>query len=91
MKLYVGNLAYSVTDRELRDLFAAHVGVEKAEVVIDKATGKSKGFGFVELTAAEDADEAIQHFKRFDFQGRPLRVQIAKPKDNGGGSRGRLY
>ncbi len=89
MKLYVGNLAYSVTDRELHDLFAAHVGVEKAEVVIDRATNRSKGFGFVELTMPEDADDAIKALDGKEVSGRELRVQVAKPKKNGNG--GRLY
>jgi len=89
MKLYVGNLAYSVTDRELHDIFAARVGVEKAEVVIDRSTGRSKGFGFVELTVAEDADAAIEEFDGKEVSGRELRVQVAKPKKNGNG--GRLY
>jgi RNA recognition motif-containing protein len=78
-----------MSDRELRDLFAARVGVEKAEVVIDKGTGKSKGFGFVELTLPEDAQPAIEALNGFEIQGRELRVQIAKAKRNGNG--GRLY
>ncbi len=91
MKLYVGNLPYSISDRELRDLFAARVGVEKAEVVMDKGLGRSKGFGFVELTLPEDAQPAIESLDGFEIQGRPLRVQIAKAKRNGAGGGGRLY
>ncbi len=89
MKLYVGNLAYSVTDCELRDAFAAHVGVSKAEVVMDKAAGKSKGFGFVELITAEDAHVAIEMLDGSEMAGRKIRVQAAKPRKNGNG--GRLY
>jgi len=89
MKLYVGNLAYSVTDRELRDIFAPIVGVAKAEVVIDKSTARSKGFGFVELIQADDAQTAIEELDGKEVSGRELRVQIAKPKKNGNG--GRLY
>ncbi len=55
MRLFVGNLSYQVTERELRDAFAAHVAVDKAEVVRDKGTGQSKGFGFVELMVGSDA------------------------------------
>jgi RNA recognition motif-containing protein len=88
MKLYVGNLAYSVTDRELHDIFAPVVGVTKAEVVQDRDTGRSKGFGFVELVQAEDAQIAIEELDGKEVSGRELRVQIAKPKENNGRGHG---
>ena len=72
-KLFVGNLAFKVSDRELSDAFAAH-GVIKAEIVRDKFTGNSRGFGFVEV---EEAERAVKAMNGHELQGRPIRVEIS--------------
>jgi len=76
-KLFVGNLAFNITDRELSDAFAAHVPVVKAEVVRDKFDGRSRGFGFVELQNAEDVQRAIKVMTGCELLGRPIRVEEA--------------
>lgn len=94
MRLYVGNLSYQVTDRELRDAFAAHVGVQNAEVCRDKASGQSRGFGFVELMMESDGEAAVSAMNGADLRGRNIRVEIAKPKNgrgHGAGGRHRMY
>jgi RNA recognition motif-containing protein len=88
--LYVGNLPFSATDDELRALFAQHGTVESAKVVSDRETGRSRGFGFVDMPAA-DAPSAIEHLNGYEMNGRPLRVNEAQPRaprpprDGGGG------
>lgn len=84
-KLYVGNLAWGVTDDDLQQLFASHGSVASAVVISDRETGRSRGFGFVEMESG--ADEAIEALDGQDFQGRPLRVNEAQSK-GGGGRRG---
>ena len=89
-KLYVGNLGYGTTSSELEQLFAQHGTVESAEVINDRATGRSKGFGFVEMSSAEEAQEAIKKFHSQDYNGRPLTVNLARPREDrpgGGGFR----
>ncbi|GIW78845.1 MAG: RNA-binding protein [Gemmatales bacterium] len=92
-KLYVGNLPFSVSDSELQTLFEQHGSVQSAQVIIDRATGRSKGFGFVEMGSNEEAQGAIDSLNGQDFNGRPLTVNVARPKENrnGGfnGGRGR--
>ncbi len=83
-KLYVGNLPYNTTDDELRELFAAHGTVESANVVSDRDTGRSRGFGFVEMDP-EGADKAISALDGKDFGGRPLRIDEARERQPGGG------
>jgi RNA recognition motif-containing protein len=78
-KLYVGNLAYSVTDSDLRDLFSPHGLVEGAAIISDRTTGESKGFGFVEM-ADDDADRAIAALDGKEHCGRALRVNVARPR-----------
>lgn len=78
-KLYVGNLPYSTTDAELRDLFAAAGAVATATVIMDKMSGRSKGFGFVEFENDDDAMKAIEMFNGKDIGGRPLTVNEARP------------
>ena len=85
-KLYVGNLAWGVTDDDLQQLFAEYGSVVSAVVISDRETGRSRGFGFVELETG--ADEAIEALDGQDFQGRPLRVNEAQSKGGGGGGRG---
>lgn len=87
-KLYVGNLGYQTTDQELSDLFAAHGTVESAKVIMDHDSGRSKGFGFVEMSSNEEAQAAITALNGQQVQGRSLAVNEAKPKP-AGGSRGR--
>ena len=90
-KLYVGGLAYSVTEGRLQELFSAHGTVESANVIADKFTGQSRGFGFVEMSASDEAQKAIVALNGTQFEGRTLTVNEAKPmakRDNfGGGGR----
>ena len=88
-KLYVGNLTYDVTDSTLEQLFAAHGTVESAQVVMDRDTGRSKGFGFVEMKTDQEAQAAIAALNGKEVDGRSLTVNEAKPReDRGGGGRG---
>jgi RNA recognition motif-containing protein len=88
--LYVGNLPFDVSEDELRDLFAAQGEVVSAKVITDRETGRPRGFGFVEMEQAEDAQKAIQSLDGQDFKGRNLKVNLAKPReDRGGGGGGR--
>jgi RNA recognition motif-containing protein len=88
--IYVGNLTYDANDGELRELFKQYGNVTSARVVMDRATGRSKGFGFVEMPSREEAQKAIEATNGTDFQGRPLRVNESqpKPRDGGGGGGG---
>ena len=85
-KLYVGNLAWGVTDNDLQQLFSDYGSVVSAVVISDRETGRSRGFGFVEME--NGADEAMNALNGQDFQGRPLRVNEAQSKGGGGGGRG---
>lgn len=87
-KLYVGNLNYKVTDSDLNELFAAFGEVLSAQVIQDRETGRSKGFGFVEMTNDSDAQNAISAMHEKDFDGRPLTVNEAKPREARAGSFG---
>lgn len=85
-KIYVGNLTFDATDAELRDLFSPHGEVQSAQVVTDRDTGRSRGFGFVEMS--DGADAAIAALNGHDFKGRNLTVNEAKPREAGGGRGG---
>ncbi len=90
-KLYVGNLSYQMTEEGLRDVFAAVGEVQSAKIVTDAATGRSRGFGFVEMANAEDADKAIATLNGTNVMDREINVSEARPqKDRGfsGGNRG---
>jgi cold-inducible RNA-binding protein len=93
-KLYVGNLSYTVGNRELEELFAVHGTVESANVIMDRDTGRSKGFGFVEMGNDEEAQAAISALHGKDIDGRSLTVNEARPREErtgggfGGGNRG---
>src|SRR5256884_7872762 len=88
-KLYVGNLAYGVTDSVLEQMFAAHGTVESAQVIMDRDTGRSKGFGFVEMKSDQEAQAAITGLNGKDVEGRALTVNEARPRTEGGrGGRG---
>src|SRR4051794_24623113 len=89
-KLYVGNLSYNVTDADLEQLCAQHGTVQSAQVIQDRDTGRSKGFGFVEMGSDEEAQAAIAALNGQQHDGRALTVNEAKPKeDRGGGGGGR--
>ena len=93
-KLYVGNLGYGVSDSDLNQLFSAHGNIQSAQVIMDRSTGQSKGFGFVEMGSDEEAQAAITALDGQDCDGRALKVNEAKPKENrsgGGGGDGRRY
>jgi RNA recognition motif-containing protein len=87
-KLYVGNLAYGVKDSDLQDLFSAHGTVDTAQVIMDRDTGRSKGFGFVEMSSDQEARAAISALNGKEVDGRNLTVNEARPKEEGGGGRG---
>jgi RNA recognition motif-containing protein len=89
-KLYVGNLGYGVANSDLEQLFSAHGTVTSAEVIKDRATGQSKGFGFVEMSTDQEAQSAIAALDGQEMNGRALKVNEARPKEggSGGGSRG---
>ncbi len=90
MNIYVGNLPYKITDADLRDLFAAYGDVSSVSMVKDKMTGQSKGFGFVEMPNAAEATAAIQGLNEKAVQGRNIKVNEAKPREDRprGGDRG---
>ena len=87
-KLYVGNLSYDVTDSALEQLFAPHGTVQSAQVIMDRDTGRSKGFGFVEMGSDQEAQAAITALNGKEVDGRSLTVNEARPKTEGGGNRG---
>ena len=87
-KLYVGNLSYDVTDSALEQMFAQHGSVESAQVIMDRDTGRSKGFGFVEMKTDQEAQAAIAALNGKDAGGRVLTVNEARPRTEGGGRGG---
>jgi cold-inducible RNA-binding protein len=89
-KLYVGNLTYGTTDTDLQTLFGPFGTVQSAQVIMDRETGRSKGFGFVEMNTSEEAQAAIKGLHDKELDGRKLTVNEAKPREErvGGGSRG---
>ena len=88
MKLYVGNLAFQTSSEELQTLFAQAGTVESVSLIEDRETGRSRGFGFIEMSTKEEGAAAIQQFNGKDLGGRALNVNEAKPReDRGGGSR----
>ena len=91
MDIYVGNLPYDVSDSDLQQLFEKYGTVASARVVMDRATGRAKGFGFVEMNDRAEAEKAIAGTNGADMNGRPLRVNESQPKpreDRGGGGGG---
>jgi len=87
--LYVGNLSYEINDSSLEQMFSPHGTVESAKVINDRETGRSKGFGFVEMSSDDEALAAITALDGNDCGGRNLKVNEAKPRNNSGGDRGR--
>ena len=94
-KIYVGGLPYATTDAQLQEVFSAHGTVESARVITDKFSGRSRGFGFVEMSSDEEAQKAIQALNGTELEGRTLTVNEARPQekrsgfggDRGGGDR----
>jgi len=90
--LYVGNLPYNTADADLQSMFSAAGKVKSAQVIKDRESGRSKGFGFVEMSSPDEANAAITMFHGKDFNGRPLTVNLARPREErsggGGGFRG---
>jgi len=82
-KLYVGNLAYSVTNEDLEALFSQAGKVDSAVVVVDKFSGQSRGFGFVEMADSNEAAKAIEEFNETELKGRAIRVNEARPREGG--------
>ena len=87
-KLYVGNLSFRVTSDDLLEHFSQAGSVESANVVMDRETGRSRGFGFVEMSNSDDATAAIEQFNGEEYDGRNLVVNEARPREEGGGNRG---
>ena len=87
MKLYVGNLSFQTSSDDLQQLFAQAGTVESASVVEDRETGRSRGFGFVEMATKEEGEAAIAQFNGNDFNGRNLTVNVAKPRESRDGGR----
>ena len=92
-KLYVGNLPYTTADADLESLFSQAGSVKSAQVIRDRESGRSKGFGFVEMSSSDEANAAINMFHGKDFNGGPLTVNLARPREErsgggGGGFRG---
>lgn len=84
-KLYVGNLSFRVTSEDLQEHFGAAGAVESANVVFDRETGRSRGFGFVEMADEDSANNAIAQFNGQEYDGRNIVVNEARPRENGGG------
>jgi RNA recognition motif-containing protein len=87
-KLYVGNLAYGISDSDLSRIFEPHGTVQSAQVIMDRDTGRSKGFGFIEMGTDAEAQAAITALNGTEVEGRTLTVNEARPKTEGGGGRG---
>ncbi len=87
-KLYVGNLSFNVSSDDLQDYFGQAGTVESAKVIEDRETGRSRGFGFVEMSSPEEAAAAIEQFNGQDLEGRSIVVNEARPREEGGGGRG---
>jgi len=85
-RLYVGNLAWTVTDQDLHDAFSEAGKVDSSQVIMDRATNRSRGFGFVEMATEEGADAAIKKLNGRDIKGRPIRVNEAQARGTGGGA-----
>jgi len=84
-KLYVGNLSFSATEDDLRTYFSQAGNPESVAIIKDRMTGRSRGFGFVEMGSDDEASQAIQQLDGKDFQGRPLKINEARSREDGGG------
>jgi RNA recognition motif-containing protein len=93
-KLYVGNLPYSATEDQMREMFAQAGTVQSVAIITDKESGRSKGFGFVEMADSDSSQKAINQFNGYDYGGRKITVNEARPREErpaGGGGRDRRY
>ena len=90
-KIYIGNLPFSVTEQELRDLFGRHGSIDSVSVITDRETGRARGFAFVEMSEESAASDAIRALDGSDMGGRPLRVNEAQDRRGGGGGGGGGY
>ena len=88
-KLYIGNLPYTASESEISDKCAAFGTVDSVKLIIDRDTGRSKGFGFVEMSSNSEAQAAIDGLNGADYEGRPMKVNEAKPQEKKGGGGGR--
>ncbi len=89
MKLYVGNLPFKTNTQDLEQLFGQVGTVESTNIIEDRETGRSRGFGFVEMSSKEEGERAIEEFNGKEWEGRELKVNEAKPQENRGGGGGR--
>jgi len=94
-KLFVGNLSFNTTENDLQDMFAAHGTVTEANLMMDRATGRPRGFGFVTMSSAEEAQKALEALNGSSVDGRALTVNVARPREErsggGGGGERRSY
>lgn len=88
MNLYISNLSYNITDADLRELFADYGEIASAKVITDRETGRSRGFGFVELTDEELAKKAIEELNQASYDEKVINVTEARPREDKGGDRG---
>ena len=90
MNIYVSNLSYGTSSDSLQDLFSQHGEVSSARVITDRETGRSRGFGFVEMPNDEEGQAAIEHLNETDFEGKTINVTVARPREErpAGGNRG---
>lgn len=86
MNIYISNLSYSVTDADLRDFFAEYGEVSSSKIITDRETGRSRGFGFVEMPNDDDAQKAIEELNGAEYDGKAIAVSVAKPREDRGGS-----
>jgi RNA recognition motif-containing protein len=91
MNIYVGNLSFDTTEDQLRQAFESHGEVSTVNIITDKYSGKPKGFGFVEMSAKDEAVTAIGELNGFELNGRPMNVNEAKPRPQGGNRGGNGY
>ena len=87
-KIFVGNLSFQITDIELEDLFKEYGEVSSAKVIVDRRTGRSRGFGFVEMKAESNAEQAVEALNGADVKGRPINVSFAREQSEGDRERG---
>ena len=88
MNMYVSNLSFHTTDEDLRKLFTQYGTVSSAKVITDRETGRSRGFGFVEMESTQEANEAMKNLNNKDIEGRPISVTVARERENKGGNFG---
>lgn len=88
MNIFISNLSWAIKDADLRDLFADYGEISSAKVIMDRETGKSRGFGFVEMPNEEEGKKAIEELDKAEYDGKVITVNVAKPREDRGGSRG---